>query len=147
MNAKPAKDIVAVATEAGSFGTLLAAVKAAGLVETLQGEGPYTVFAPTDAAFAKLPAGTVDALLKDKDKLRAILTYHVLAGRVESGAIVKAGKVNPATVEGEKLDVRVNNGKVMVNSATVVTADVQASNGVIHVIDTVLLPPSASAKK
>jgi uncharacterized surface protein with fasciclin (FAS1) repeats len=147
MSAKPAKDIVAVATEAGSFTTLLAAVKAAGLVETLQGAGPYTVFAPTDAAFAKLPAGTVEALLKDREKLTAILTYHVLAGKVESGAIVKAGKVNPATVEGEKLDVRVMGGKVMVNSATVVKADVQASNGVIHVIDTVLLPPSASAKK
>jgi uncharacterized surface protein with fasciclin (FAS1) repeats len=141
------KDIVTVAVEAGSFQTLVKAVQAAGLVETLKGEGPFTVFAPTDAAFAKLPAGTVEALLKDREKLTAILTYHVLAGKVESGAIVKAGKVNPATVEGEKLDVRVMGGKVMVNSATVVKADVQASNGVIHVIDTVLLPPSASAKK
>lgn len=144
MKATSTKDIVAVATEAGSFSTLLAAVKAAGLVETLQGAGPFTVFAPTDAAFAKLPAGTVEALLADREKLTAILTYHVLAGRVESGAIVGAGKVSPATVEGAKLNVRVENGKVLVNDATVVTADVQASNGVIHVIDTVLLPPTPS---
>lgn len=138
----PAKDIVGVAAEAGSFKTLLAAAEAAGLVATLQGEGPFTVFAPTDEAFAKLPAGTVEALLQDKAKLAAILTYHVVPGRVMAADVVKAGRARPATVLGPTLDVRVMDGKVMVDAATVVAADVMASNGVIHVIDTVILPPA-----
>lgn len=137
----PGKDIVAVAAEAGSFKTLLAAAEAAGLVETLKGAGPLTVFAPTDEAFAKLPAGTVEALLKDREKLAAILSYHVVAGKVMSADVVKAGSAKPATAQGQTLDVRVVDGKVKVNAATVVKADVLASNGVIHVIDTVVLPP------
>jgi uncharacterized surface protein with fasciclin (FAS1) repeats len=134
------KDIVTVAVEAGSFQTLVKAVQAAGLVETLKGEGPFTVFAPTDAAFAKLPAGTLEALLKDKAKLTAVLTYHVVPGRIAAADVMKAGRAAPATVQGQKLNVRVQNGKVLVDEATVVTADIMASNGVIHVIDTVILP-------
>lgn len=138
---KPAakQDIVAVAAGAGSFNTLVAAVKAAGLVETLQGDGPFTVFAPTDEAFGKLPEGTVESLLKpeNKDKLVAILTYHVVPGKVMA-ADVKTGKVK--TVNGKELSVKVADGKVTVDKATVVKTDVAASNGVIHVIDTVVLP-------
>ena len=140
---KPMKNIVEVAVDAGSFNTLVAAVKAAGLAETLQGPGPFTVFAPTDAAFAKLPTGTVTALLADKDKLTAILTYHVVSGKVMAADIVKANGATPNTVNGSPLDIVVRNGKVYVNGATVATADVQASNGVIHVIDSVLLPRAA----
>lgn len=114
-------------------------MQAAGLVATLQGPGPFTVFAPTDAAFAKLPAGTVEALLKDKAKLAAILTYHVVAGRVEAKDVVKL--TSATTVNGAPVTVKVVNGKVLINNATVTAADVQASNGVIHVIDTVILPP------
>ena len=136
-------NIVEVAVEAGSFNTLVAAVQAAGLAETLQGEGPFTVFAPTDSAFAKLPAGTVEALLADKAKLASILTYHVVAGKVTAGDIVKAKGATPTTVNGQALDVAVRGGKVYVNGAQVVSADVAASNGVIHVIDTVLLPKAA----
>ena len=139
----PMKDIVAVAIEAGSFKTLVAAVQAAGLVEVLQGAGPFTVFAPTDAAFAKLPAGTVEALLADKAALTAILTYHVVPGRVAAGDILRAGSATPTTVQGQTLDVRVVNGGVTVDGAKVITADVGASNGVIHVIDTVILPKPA----
>ena len=137
--AADAKDIVAVASENGSFKTLVAAVKAAGLVETLQGKGPFTVFAPTDAAFAKLPAGTVESLLKpeNKEKLAGILTYHVVPGKVMA-ADVKSGKVK--TVNGKELDVKAWSGKVSVDGANVTTSDVAASNGVIHVIDTVVLP-------
>ena len=137
--AADAKDIVAVASENGSFKTLVAAVKAAGLVETLQGKGPFTVFAPTDAAFAKLPAGTLETLLKpeNKEKLAGILTYHVVPGKVMA-ADVKSGKVK--TVNGKELDVKAWSGKVSVDGANVTTADVAASNGVIHVIDTVVLP-------
>ncbi len=133
------KDIVAVASGAGSFNTLIAAVKAAGLVETLQGAGPFTVFAPTDEAFAKLPAGTVESLLKpeNKEKLVAILTYHVLPGKVMA-ADVKTMKAK--TVNGKNLSVRVEGGSVTVDNAKVVKTDVAASNGVIHVIDTVVLP-------
>lgn len=133
------KDIVAIAAGNGSFNTLVAAVKAAGLVETLQGAGPFTVFAPTDEAFAKLPKGTVESLLKpeNKDKLVAILTYHVVAGKVMA-ADVKTMKVK--TVNGQSLDVKVANGGVTVDAAKVVKTDVAASNGVIHVIDTVVLP-------
>ncbi|MEM8761269.1 MAG: fasciclin domain-containing protein, partial [Pseudomonadota bacterium] len=122
------------------FNTLVAAVQAAGLVETLKGEGPFTVFAPTDAAFAALPPGTVDNLLKpeNRDTLVSVLTYHVVAGKVMSGDI--AGQTLSApTVQGSALDIDATNG-VQVNNATVVAADVEASNGVIHVIDTVLLP-------
>jgi uncharacterized surface protein with fasciclin (FAS1) repeats len=137
---KPAsKDIVAVASGAGSFSTLVAAVKAAGLVETLQGTGPFTVFAPTDEAFAKLPKGTVESLLKpeNKEKLVAILTYHVVSGKVMA-ADVKTMKAK--TVNGQSLDVKVADGVVKVDNATVVKTDVPAGNGVIHVIDTVVLP-------
>jgi len=132
-------DIVAVASSAGSFKTLVAAVKAAGLVETLQGKGPFTVFAPTDEAFAKLPPGTVEGLLKpeNKDKLVAILTYHVVPGKVMASD-VKTMMVK--TVNGKELSIKVDDGKVTVNDAKVIKTDVAASNGVIHVIDTVLLP-------
>ena len=133
-------DIVDTAVAAGSFSTLVAAVQAAGLVETLKSDGPFTVFAPTDEAFAKLPAGTVEMLLQpeNKDKLVAVLTYHVVAGKVMSGDI--AGKrVAPETVQGRPIAVNATSG-VMVNDARVVAADVEATNGVIHVIDKVLLP-------
>lgn len=132
-------DIVAVASGAGSFKTLVAAVKAAGLVETLQGKGPFTVFAPTDDAFGKMPAGTVEDLLKpeNKEKLVAILTYHVVPGKVMA-ADVKTMKVK--TVNGEELSIKVEGGSVTVDNAKVVKTDVAASNGVIHVIDTVVLP-------
>ena len=142
---KPMKNIVQVAVEAGSFKTLVAAVKAAGLVETLQGPGPFTVFAPTDAAFAKLPPGTIDALLADKEKLASILTYHVVSGKVMAADLVKSKGATPNTVNGAPLDIVVRDGKVYVNGVNVVTADVQASNGVIHIIDAVLLPQSAPA--
>jgi len=134
------KDIVDTAVSAGSFNTLVAAVKAAGLVETLKGKGPFTVFAPTDAAFAKLPAGTVEGLLKpeNKAKLAAILTYHVLPGKVMSGDIA-GKKLSVATVQGSNVSVNAMSG-VMVDSAKVVQADIGASNGVIHVIDTVIMP-------
>lgn len=141
----PAKTIVDVAVEAGNFTTLVAALKAAGLVETLQGPGPFTVFAPTDAAFAKLPAGTVEALLADRETLTSILTYHVVSGKVMAGDIVKANGAKPGTVNGRSLDVVVRAGKVYVNGAQVVTADIGTSNGVIHVIDAVLLPGAAPA--
>ena len=137
------KNIVEIAVEAGSFNTLVAAVKAAGLAETLQGAGPFTVFAPADTAFAKLPAGTVEALLADKEKLASILTYHVVSGKVLAGDIVKTNGATPTTVNGLPLDIVVRDGKVFVNGAQVVTADIAASNGVIHVIDTVLLPAAA----
>lgn len=135
-------DIVDVAASNGSFNTLVAAVKAAGLVDTLKGKGPFTVFAPTDAAFAKLPAGTVADLLKpeNKAKLQAILTYHVLSGRVASSDII--GKtLSVATVQGSNVSVNATKG-VMVDNATVTKADIEASNGIIHVIDTVILPKS-----
>lgn len=139
--AAQAADIVDTAVAAGSFKTLAAALKAAGLVETLKGKGPFTVFAPTDAAFAALPAGTVDNLLKpeNKAKLVAVLTYHVVPGKVMAADL--AGKmVKPKTVEGETLDIDATGKMVHVNTATVTTADVAADNGVIHVIDKVLLP-------
>jgi uncharacterized surface protein with fasciclin (FAS1) repeats len=132
------KDIVETAREAGSFTTLLAAVEAAGLVSVLKGEGPFTVFAPTDEAFAKLPAGTVDALLKDPETLKAILTYHVVAGRVMASDVVKLDEAK--TVNGAMVDIMVMDGVVKVNEARVVKADIRTSNGVIHVIDTVILP-------
>jgi uncharacterized surface protein with fasciclin (FAS1) repeats len=133
-------DIVDTAVAAGSFTTLVAAVSAAGLVDTLKSAGPFTVFAPSDDAFAKLPAGTVDDLVKpeNKDKLTAILTLHVLAGKVMA-ADVAGQKMTPASVNGEALHVDGTNG-VTVNGANVVSADIECTNGVIHVIDTVLLP-------
>lgn len=136
------KDIVDTAVAAGQFKTLAAALTAAGLVDTLKGPGPFTVFAPTDAAFAKLPAGTVDTLLKpeSKAKLTAILTYHVVAGKVMAADVVKLKEAK--TVNGAMVAVKVDGGNVMINNAKVTTADIAASNGVIHVIDTVLLPPS-----
>lgn len=135
------KDIVDTAVANGSFKTLATALQAAGLVETLKGDGPFTVFAPTDAAFAKLPAGTVESLLKpeNREKLRRVLTYHVVAGKVDSKAVVKL--TSAKAVSGDMVKINVKDGKVKVNDATVVTADVAASNGVIHVIDTVILPP------
>jgi len=139
----PAKaaDIVDTAVSAGQFKTLVAAVTAAGLVDTLKGKGPFTVFAPTDAAFAKLPAGTVESLLKpeNKSKLVAILTYHVVPGKVMSGDIA-GKKLSVATVQGAKVSVDAMSG-VMINDANVVSADIVATNGVIHVIDKVILPP------
>jgi len=135
-----AADIVDTAVSAGQFETLVAAVQAAGLAETLKGGGPFTVFAPTDEAFAKLPAGTVENLLKpeNKETLVAVLTYHVVPGKIMSGDI--AGKTAMVeTVQGGKLSVDATNG-VKVDEATVIAADIEASNGVIHVIDTVVLP-------
>ena len=135
------KDIVETASEAGSFATLLTAATAAGLVETLQGEGPYTVFAPTDEAFAALPAGTLDALLADKEALKKVLLYHVVSGAVTSDQVV--GLTSADSVEGSPIAIAVKDGVVYLNdSAKVVTPDVMASNGVIHVIDQVLLPPA-----
>jgi uncharacterized surface protein with fasciclin (FAS1) repeats len=132
------RDIIETAAAAGSFNTLAAAIEAAGLTETLKGEGPFTVFAPTDEAFAKLPAGTVDALLKDKARLTAILTYHVVPG--EGGSEQVVGLSSAKTVNGADLPIAVRDGKVIVGQATVTQTDIAASNGVIHVIDTVLLP-------
>lgn len=134
-----AKDIVDVAAGSPDFKTLVAAVKAAGLVDTLKGPGPFTVFAPTDAAFAKLPAGTVENLLKPENKaqLQAVLTYHVVPGKVVA-ANVKPGAVK--TVQGQSATISVAAGKVMIDGATVTATDVMASNGVIHVIDSVILP-------
>lgn len=134
------KDIVDTAVGAGSFTTLVAAVQAAGLEETLRGEGPYTVFAPTDEAFAALPEGTVESLLKpeNKEQLVAILTYHVVPGKVTSADVVKVKEAK--SVNGKGIPIAVNDGKVKVDNATVVTPDVMASNGVIHVIDAVIIP-------
>ena len=131
------KDIVDTAIEAGSFTTLVAAVEAAGLVETLKGEGPFTVFAPTDEAFAALPEGTVEALLADPEALAAILTYHVVPGKVMSTDLTD--DMEAETVQGTTVMIDLDNG-VMVDDATVVTADIEASNGVIHVIDKVIMP-------
>lgn len=134
-------DLVDTAVAAGQFETLAAAIGAAGLVETLKGEGPFTVFAPTDAAFAKLPAGTVETLLRpeNKDRLTAILTYHVVPGRVMAADVVNLDEAE--TVNGKMVDISVAGGAVMLNDATVTATDIAASNGVIHVIDTVILPP------
>jgi uncharacterized surface protein with fasciclin (FAS1) repeats len=136
------KNIVETAAEAGTFQTLIAAAEAAGLVEALTAEGPITVFAPTDEAFAKLPEGTVETLLKpeNKDQLTAILTYHVVAGKVMSTDLVDDMKA--ATLQGEEITVDLSDG-VKINDATVTAADIEASNGVIHVIDTVILPPNS----
>jgi len=130
-------DIVETAIAAGSFNTLVTAVQAAGLVDTLQGPGPFTVFAPTDAAFAKLPAGTVEALLADKPKLTSILTYHVVAGRIMAADVMKL--TSAPTVQGQNVSIDTSDG-VRINDSRVTLADVAADNGVIHVIDSVLLP-------
>lgn len=141
-----AKDIVDTAVGAGSFKTLVAAVTAAGLVDTLKGKGPFTVFAPTDEAFAKLPKGTVESLLKpeSKAKLVEILTYHVVPGKVLAADVVKLTEA--ATVQGSKVKVKVDGGTVMIDGAKVVKTDILTSNGVIHVIDAVILPPEKTAK-
>lgn len=138
--APKAVDIVDTAVAAGSFKTLATALSAAGLVETLKGKGPFTVFAPTDAAFAKLPAGTVENLLKpeNKAKLSSILTYHVVAGKVMAANVMKLKSAK--TVQGQSITIAVKDGKVTVDGATVTATDIKASNGVIHVIDTVMLP-------
>jgi uncharacterized surface protein with fasciclin (FAS1) repeats len=134
------KNIVETAVEAGSFTTLAAALEAADLVSVLQGEGPFTVFAPTDEAFAKLPAGTVEGLLADKEALTRILTYHVVAGKVMSDAVVNISSAE--TVAGIEAPIEVRMGDVYVGGAKVIKADVHTSNGVIHIIDTVMLPPA-----
>lgn len=134
------KDIVDTAVSAGSFNTLVAAVKAAGLVETLKAPGPYTVFAPTDDAFAKLPEGTLESLLANPDKLKAILLYHVTPGKVMAADVVKLDRA--PTAGGATIPVKVQGGQVYAGPARVVKTDIPASNGVIHVIDTVLIPPS-----
>lgn len=135
------RDIVDTAIAAGSFTTLVAAVEAAGLVDTLRGPGPFTVFAPTDEAFAALPPGTVESLLRpeNRDRLRAILTYHVVAGDVRAAQVVTMSSAT--TVQGSSVNIRTQGSNVMVNDATVVQADVGCANGVIHVIDHVILPP------
>jgi len=134
----PLKDIVDTAVDAGSFTTLVAAVQAAGLVETLKGEGPFTVFAPTDEAFAALPAGTVEGLLADIPALTDILLYHVVAGKVMAADV--ANLTSATTVQGSDLAIVVEDGKVMINGVNVITTDIETSNGVIHVIDAVLIP-------
>ncbi|MCB1500105.1 MAG: fasciclin domain-containing protein [Bauldia sp.] len=144
VNARAAeKDIVDTAVDAGQFNTLAAALTAAGLVETLKGAGPFTVFAPNDAAFAKLPAGTVDTLLKpeNKDQLVAVLTYHVVPGKVMAADVVNVNEAK--TVNGAMITVKVDGDTVMINDAKVTAADIAATNGVIHVIDTVILPPKS----
>ena len=140
--AQQTKNIVDTAVAAGSFTTLAKALTAAESVATLKGPGPFTVFAPTDEAFAKLPAGTLDNLLKpeNKDKLRRILTYHVVAGEVRAADVVKARLQSAKAVSGDTITVKVRDGKVHVDDANVTKTDIQASNGVIHVIDTVILP-------
>jgi uncharacterized surface protein with fasciclin (FAS1) repeats len=140
LSAAPKKDIVDTAVGAGSFKTLVAAVKAAGLVDTLKGDGPFTVFAPTDDAFGKLPKSTLDSLLKpeNKEKLAAILTYHVVPGKVKAK---KAAKLDSAkTVNGAEIAIKPSGKSLMINNAKVVKADIITSNGIIHVIDTVLIP-------
>ena len=134
-----AKDIVDTAVAAGSFNTLATALGAAGLVDTLKGKGPFTVFAPTDAAFAKIPKADLDALLKDKAKLTAVLTYHVVSGKVMAADV--GGLTTAKTVAGKDVKVTAKDGAVMINESKVVKTDIAAKNGVIHVIDKVLLPP------
>ncbi|RCJ22697.1 fasciclin [Nostoc sp. ATCC 43529] len=131
-------NIIETATNNGSFNTLVAAIQAAGLVDTLNSDGPFTVFAPTDEAFNQLPAGTVDALLQDIPKLKKILTYHVVSGKVLAADVVKLNSAK--TVEGSEVTIDTSNGGVKINDATVAAADVAADNGVIHVIDKVLIP-------
>jgi uncharacterized surface protein with fasciclin (FAS1) repeats len=134
------KDIVDTAVSAGNFKTLVTAVKEAGLVDTLKGKGPFTVFAPTDEAFAKLPAGTVEGLLKDKDKLKKVLTFHVVPGKVMAKDSMALEGKSAKTVQGGMLPIRIVDGNVMIGNAKVVKTDIVCDNGVIHVIDTVLIP-------
>jgi uncharacterized surface protein with fasciclin (FAS1) repeats len=134
----PTMNIVETAVSAGSFTTLVTALKAAGLVETLSGEGPFTVFAPTDEAFAQIPEDKLNALLADKEALTALLTYHVVAGAVMAEDVVKLSSAE--TVNGQSVDIEVVDGKVMVDGAEVITADIKTSNGVIHVINKVIMP-------
>ena len=131
-------NIVETAVSAGSFNTLVAAVQAADLADTLAGEGPYTVFAPTDEAFAKLPEGTVEQLLANPDQLREILLYHVVPGRVTASQVVNLSSAT--TAQGSDVNIKIAGGSVMINNATVTATDIETSNGVIHVIDTVILP-------
>jgi uncharacterized surface protein with fasciclin (FAS1) repeats len=135
---EPTQNIVEIASQAGSFNTLVAAVQAAGLAETLSGEGPFTVFAPTDEAFAQIPEDQLNALLADKEALTAVLTYHVVAGKVMAADVV--GLDSAETVNGQSVDIHVMDGKVMIDDAEVVTTDIEATNGVIHVINKVILP-------
>jgi len=139
-----AADIVDTAISAGGFTTLVTAVKAAGLADTLKGAGPFTVFAPTDEAFAKLPAGTVESLLKDPEKLKDILLYHVVSGKVMAADVIKVKSAK--TVEGGSVKIHVMGGQVMVDSATVVKTDIVCDNGVIHVIDAVIMPAPMGKK-
>jgi len=139
------KDIVETAVAAGSFKTLAKALTEAGLIETLKSKGPFTVFAPTDEAFAKLPKGTLENLLKDKEALKKVLLYHVVSGNVMAKDVVKLKKA--ATVEGQDVQIMVMDGKVMINKSNVTSADIAASNGVIHVIDQVLIPKEEKMKK
>jgi transforming growth factor-beta-induced protein len=140
MASSQTKDIVDTAVAAGNFKTLAAALQAAGLIDTLKTDGPFTVFAPTDEAFSKLPPGALDSLLKpeSKEKLRAILLYHVVSGKVTAKQVMKMSSAK--TLNGQSVSISVHDGTVMVNNAKVVNADIAASNGVIHVIDAVLLP-------
>jgi uncharacterized surface protein with fasciclin (FAS1) repeats len=141
----PTKNIVEIATENGNFKTLVAAVQKAGLTETLESAGPFTVFAPTDAAFANVPTGTLNALIANKEKLAAVLTYHVVSGKVVAADITRMNGATPTTVNGQLLDITVSDGRVYVNNALVTTADIQASNGIIHVINAVLMPRPVAA--
>ena len=134
------KDIVDTAVSAGNFNTLVTAVKAAGLVETLKGEGPFTVFAPNDEAFAKIPSDTLDGILADKEMLTKILTYHVVPGKVMAADVT--GLTSAQTVQGQTIAIDTSSGGVKVNGANVIATDIEASNGVIHVIDTVIIPAS-----
>lgn len=136
----PKADIVDTAVASGKFPTLVKLVQAAGLVDTLKGKGPFTVFAPTEEAFAKLPKATVDALLKDKKALAEVLTYHVVAGKVLAADVVKMNGKSAATVQGQKVKIKVKHGSVTINKSKVIQTDILTSNGVIHVIDTVLIP-------
>lgn len=134
----PDQNIVEIAAEAGSFNTLVEAVKAADLVETLAGDGPFTVFAPTDEAFAQIPTETLQALLADKEALSSVLTYHVVPGKVMAEEVVNL--TSARTANGQEIQIKSWGGKVMVNDATIITTDIEATNGVIHVIDKVILP-------
>lgn len=138
ITAAPAADIVDTAVRAGSFNTLVKAVQAAGLVDTLKGPGPFTVFAPTDEAFAKLPAGTLESLIANPEQLKKVLTYHVVAGKVMASDVVKLKEAK--TVQGSSAKIKVSGGEVMIDNAKVVKTDIVCDNGVIHVIDTVILP-------
>ena len=135
---QPKSDIIDTAIAAGDFTTLVTAVQEAGLVETLKGDGPFTVFAPTDEAFAKIPADQLNALLQDKEKLSSVLTYHVVPGKVMAKDVVNLDSA--ATVEGQSVSIKVKYGKVYIDNAMVASTDIETSNGVIHVIDTVILP-------